>query len=61
MGMSRLVGVNQVREVLNAEESFVGFGDWDEVESLFFALDFDPDCLIFYSFLQCFLFVDRMP
>jgi hypothetical protein len=27
-----LVGVNQVGEVLNAEESFVGFGDWDVVE-----------------------------
>ncbi len=28
----RFVGVNQVGEVLNAEESFVGFGDWDVVE-----------------------------
>ncbi len=28
----RLVGVNQVGEVLNVEESFVGFGDWDVVE-----------------------------
>jgi hypothetical protein len=28
----RLVGVNQVGEVLNAEESFMGFGDWDVVE-----------------------------
>jgi hypothetical protein len=27
-----LVGVNQVGEVLNAEESFMGFGDWDVVE-----------------------------
>ena len=25
----RLVGVNRVGEVLNVEESFVGFGDWD--------------------------------
>jgi hypothetical protein len=28
----RLVDVNQVGEVLNAEESFVGFGDRDVVE-----------------------------
>jgi hypothetical protein len=27
-----LVGVNQVGEVLNAEESFVGFVDWDVAE-----------------------------
>jgi hypothetical protein len=27
-----LVGVDQVGEILNAEESFVGFGDWDVVE-----------------------------
>jgi hypothetical protein len=27
-----LVGVNQVGEALNVEESFVGFGDWDVVE-----------------------------
>jgi hypothetical protein len=35
----------------------VGFGDWDVVERGFFALDFDPDCLIFNNFLQCFLFL----
>jgi hypothetical protein len=52
----RLVGVDQVGEVLNAEESFLGSGDWDVVERCFFALDFDPDYLIFYNFLQCFLF-----
>jgi hypothetical protein len=28
----RLVGMNLVGEVLNGEESFVGFGDWDVVE-----------------------------
>ncbi len=51
---SHLVGVNQVREVLNAEESFVGFGDWDVLKRGFFALNFDPDCLIFYNFLLLF-------
>ncbi len=27
-----LVGVDRVGEVLNVEEGFVGFGDWDMVE-----------------------------
>jgi hypothetical protein len=34
----RLVGVNRVGEVLNAEESFVGFGNWDVVERCFLPL-----------------------
>jgi hypothetical protein len=44
----RLVGMNQVGEVLIVEETVAGFGDWD--------LNFDPDCLVFYNFLQCLLF-----
>jgi hypothetical protein len=52
----RLVGVNRVGDILNAEESFLGFGDWDVVKRRVFSRNFDPDCLVFYNFLKCFLF-----
>ncbi len=56
-----LVGVNRVGEVLNAEESFVGFGDWDMVERLFFAKNFNPDHLVSIIFSNAFCIVDWVP
>jgi hypothetical protein len=56
-----LVGVNLVGEVLNAEESFVGFGDWDVVEKCFFPLILILTVFVSIIFSNAFCFVGWMP